>query len=376
MPVHNQNTLFMESNSRRSFLKKASVAGASSLAISAIIGKGVKAAGTAETFSSPGLTDKLIVPKDAGLRITGTFLDEISMDIVHQNWGAKEWDIDFRHMKAIGIDTVIMIRSGYRKFITYPSRYLITKGCYQPSVDLLELFLQLADKHNMKFYFGLYDSGKYWDTGDLTWEIEDNKYVIEEVWNTYGKKYKSFKGWYISSEISRKTKGAIGAFHSLGKQCKDISNGLPTFISPWIDGKKAVEAASGNLTKTNAISIQEHEKEWNEIFDGIHDVVDAVAFQDGHIDYDELDAFFSVNKKLADKYEMKCWTNAETFDRDMPIRFLPIKFDKLRLKLEAAKRADYDKAITFEFSHFMSPQSAYLQAGHLFNRYKEYYNIK
>ena len=83
-----------------------------------------------------------------------------------------------------------------------------------------------------------------------------------------------------------------------------------------------------------------------------------------------------MNKKLADKYGMKCWTNAETFDRDMPIDFLPIKFDKLRMKLEAAKRAGYDKAITFEFSHFMSPQSAYLQAGHLCNRYKEYFNIK
>ena len=35
------------------------------------------------------------------------------------------------------------------------------------------------------------------------------------------------------------------------------------------------------------------------------------------------------------------------FDRDMPIDFLPIKFDKLRMKLEAAKRAGYDKAITF-----------------------------
>ena len=43
------------------------------------------------------------------------------------------------------------------------------------------------------------------------------------------------------------------------------------------------------------------------------------------------------------------------------------------MKLEAARRADYDKAITFEFSHFMSPQSAYLQAGHLYNRYKEYF---
>lgn len=93
------------------------------------------------------------------------------------------------------------------------------------------------------------------------------------------------------------------------------------------------------LTKEDAVSVQEHEREWNEIFDGIHDVVDACAFQDGHIDYDELDAFFTVNKKLADKYGMKCWTNAETFDRDMPIDFLPIKFDKLRMKHEAAKQS-------------------------------------
>ena len=221
----------------------------------------------------------------------------------------------------------------------------------------------------------LYDSGKYWDTGDMTWEVEDNKYVIDEVWENYGSKYKSFGGWYISGEISRATKGAIGAFHALGKQCKDISNGLPTFISPWIDGKKAIMGTT-KMTKEDAVSVQQHEKEWDEIFDGIHDVVDACAFQDGHIDYDELDAFFSVNKKLADKYGMQCWTNAESFDRDMPIRFLPIKFDKLRMKLEAAKRAGYDKAITFEFSHFMSPQSAYLQAGHLYDRYKEYFEIK
>lgn len=244
-----------------------------------------------------------------------------------------------------------------------------------PSVDLVDMYLRLAEKYGMKFYFGLYDSGKYWDTGDLTWEIEDNKYVIDEVWEMYGEKYKSFGGWYISGEISRQTKGAINAFHAMGKQCKDVSNGLPTFISPWIDGKKAV-MGTNKLSREESISVKEHERDWNEIFDGIHDVVDACAFQDGHIDYDELDAFFSVNKKLADKYGMECWTNAESFDRDMPIRFFPIKFDKLRMKLEAAKRAGYDKAITFEFSHFMSPQSAYLQAGHLYNRYKEYFDIK
>ena len=81
------------------------------------------------------IESRLIVPKNNGIKITGTFLDEISHDIPHQNWGEKEWDRDFRYMKAIGIDTVIVIRSGYRKFITYPSPYLLKKGCYMPSVD-------------------------------------------------------------------------------------------------------------------------------------------------------------------------------------------------------------------------------------------------
>ena len=316
----------------------------------------------------------LIVPPANGLRITGTFLDEISHDIPHQNWGEKDWDKDFRYMKAIGINSVFLIRSGYRKFITYPSNYLIKKGCYKPSVDLLDMFLRLSDKHGMKFFFGLYDSGHYWDTGDMSHEIEDNKFVIDEVWEKYGH-HKSFQGWYLSGEISRATKGAIDSFRAMGKQCKDVSGGLTTFISPWIDGKKAVMAASSQLSKSDAVSVEQHEKEWGEIFDGIKGPVDACAFQDGQIDYDELDAFFEVNKKLADKYGLECWTNAETIDRDMPIKFLPIKFDKLRLKLEAAKRANYDKAITFEFSHFMSPQSAYLQAGHLYNRYKEYFAL-
>ncbi|TJZ61916.1 DUF4434 domain-containing protein [Sphingobacterium olei] len=306
------------------------------------------------------------------MKITGTFLDEISHDIPHQNWGVEEWDRDFGYMKAVGIDTVILIRSGYRRFITYSSSWLIdSMECYEPPADLVEMFLQLADKHGIKFFFGLYDSGKYWDTGDMQHEIDANRFVIDEVWEKYGH-YESFGGWYLSMEISRQTKGAAGAFRILGEQCKAVSGNLPTFISPWIDGKKAVMAASSTLTKTDAVSIKEHENEWNEIFHEIHHAVDAVAFQDGHIDYHELGDFFAVNKMLADKYKMQCWTNAESFDRDMPIKFLPIKFEKLRLKLEAARKAGYDKAITFEFSHFMSPQSAYTQAGHLYNRYREY----
>ena len=101
---------------------------------------------------------------------------------------------------------------------------------------------------------------------------------------------------------------------------------------------------TGKMTREDAVSVEQHEREWNEIFDGIHDVVDACAFQDGHIDYDELDAFFTVNKKLADKYGMQCWTNAETFDRDMPNRSSPGR-TAVRQLVEIAKALSCDARI-------------------------------
>ena len=305
--------------------------------------------------------------------ITGTFLDEISHDIPHQNWGPKEWDNDFAHMKAMGIDTVILIRAGYRNFLAYPSNYLIDKhSCFKPPTDLVQLFLEFSEKYGMVFYFGTYDSGKYWDTGDMKHEINVNLHVIEEAYKTYGH-FSSFGGWYLSLELSRKTRGAVESIARLGKQCKSVSNGLPVLISPWIDGKKAVLASSDKTTKETAISMKEHEKEWDEIFSGIKDAIDIVAFQDGHVNYEELEEYLNVNKYLANKYGLTPWTNSESFDRDMPIKFLPIKFEKMLLKLEAAQRAGCEKAITFEFPHFMSPQSSYRQAHHLYNRYLEHF---
>ncbi len=306
--------------------------------------------------------------------ITGTFLDEISHDIPHQNWGRAEWEKDFQHMKTAGIDSVILIRCGYRKFLTYPSDFLIKKHhCFTPPVDLVEMYLSLADKYEMNFYFGLYDSGEFWDTGNVLTDIDDNKFVTEEVWKKYGH-HPSFKGWYLSMEISRKTKGVINAIHAMGAHCKAISGNLSTFISPYIDGRKAVNASEAILKKEGGISLREHEREWDEIFDGINGAVDAVAFQDGHILLQELEEFLVLNKQLADKHQLQAWTNCETFDRDIPIKFLPIKFEKLQLKLDLAKKVGYEKAITFEFSHFMSPQSMYPSAHHLYNRYMEYKN--
>jgi hypothetical protein len=307
--------------------------------------------------------------------ISGTFLDEISHDIPHQNWGLNEWDRDFRVMRTIGIDTVILIRSGHRRWLTYPSDILMKReGCHRPPVDLVDMFLTLAEQYGMAFYFGTYDSGNYWANGEFQKEVDLNRAVVDEVWAKYGNRA-AFKGWYLTQEVSRRTKGIIDLYATMGRHCKSISNNLPVLISPWIDGAKSISSHSSEITKTDGITLAEHEAEWGEVMSGIRGAVDSVAFQDGHVNYHELSDFLAVNKALADKCGLHCWTNSETFDRDMPIKFLPIKWEKLLLKLEAAQRIGFEKAITFEFSHFLSPNSCYAQAKHLFDRYCEHFNL-
>ena len=303
------------------------------------------------------------------MKITGTFLDEISYDIPHQNWGEKEWDADFRSMAAIGIDTVILIRCGLRQYMAFPSEVLKKRvNALEPYCDLTAMFLRLAEKYRMKFYFGTYDCGLEPEQVDFQNDLETNMRVVEEAWKRYGKS-PAFGGWYLSREISRSRGRTAEGYAKLGRFCKEVSNGLPVLISPFIQGVKA-NAALG--VDAPSIALEQHEKEWDGIFSMISGSVDTIAFQDGHVEIRELEDYLKINMKLAGKHHLHCWTNCETFDRDMPIHFLPIKWEKMWHKLRAAEAAGIEKAITFEFSHFMSPNSAYVQAHGLYDRYREY----
>ena len=101
-------------NSRRDFFKKASLTGMAAMTVPFSGIADQSGLFLPEPVNLP--ESKLIVPKAQGLKITGTFLDEISHDIPHQNWGEKEWDKDFAHMKAIGIDTEYRAKFHPEKF--------------------------------------------------------------------------------------------------------------------------------------------------------------------------------------------------------------------------------------------------------------------
>jgi len=295
--------------------------------------------------------------------ITGTFLDEITHDIPSQNWRDRDWEADFAAMQQVGIDTVILIRAGYQEQATFHSQVLQDKiGILPVYTDLVELFLTLAQRYGMTFYFGTYDSGHYWINGDYQTETDINKAFCEEFINRYGH-HSAFGGWYISHEINTYDEGMMQVYEDLSGHLKQLQD-VPILISPYIKGIKQFG--------DTAISLDQHISEWESVFARLQGIVDIVAFQDGNVAYRDLPAYLQANRELASKYGLTTWSNVESFDRDMPFKFPPIDYRKLRYKIEQAELAQVDKLVTFEFSHFLSPNSTYSAARQLHQRYWEW----
>ena len=100
-------------------------------------------------------------------------------------------------------------------------------------------------------------------------------------------------------------------------------------------------------------------------------LIDYAAFMDGHVDFCELPNFMAATKEVCDKFNVKFWSNLETFDRDMPWRFPVIEWNKMLFKLETASKYA-EKVITFEAPHFLSLNSCYPTAANLRECYLEY----
>lgn len=300
------------------------------------------------------------------MRITGTFLDEITHDIPSQNWGPEEWAADFDVMRQIGIDTVIIIRSGYQEQAIFNSWALREHRAMLPVRENLgQLFLDLAQANGMRLLWGNYDPGDWAENAEHALAI--NRDFMTEVHEQFGD-HPAFGGWYITFELARNKPGQVDLIVAAGRLAKSLSPALPTLISPFVAGTKAPP-------DENHISRDQHAEEWAAIFNRIRDCIDIVAFQDGHIDYLDLPDYLNTNLRLAREAGIRCWSNVETFDRDMPIKFPPIDWRKLEFKMDAAREAGVDKLITFEFSHFMSPHSAYPAARALFRRYCERFGL-
>lgn len=306
--------------------------------------------------------------------ITGTFLDEVTYDIASSNWGEAEWAREFDTMQAAGIDTVIVIRAGLGERLATPSRAVSatmpTLPVYQ---DMVELFLRLADRHRMRLFLGLYDSNYYWYRNDWQKEVEINRAFIREMWDRFGGS-SAFGGWYLPHETADTGYRIIDIHTSLAEEIRKVSSN-PILISPYFMGRLDPYQVFAFGQRARPRTVEEHVRQWSEIFGRLEGLVDYCAFQDGTAEFLGLQELVGAMSEIARQHKIELWSNLETFDRDVPIKFPPIDWRKLVFKLEAVQPY-VEKIITFEFSHFLSPNSIWPSARLLFERYREFLAAK
>ena len=293
--------------------------------------------------------------------ITGSFIDEITYDIPSSNWTHEQWADDLDNMKAVGMDTLVFIRGGFEGRTIFPSENFF---CLRKD-DLVDFIFKEAEKRDMKVYIGLYISNLTWNDGNVKTEIEANKLFIPEVIKRYGG-YKSFAGWYVPHEVATNIYNIGRLTKSLAAMCKDKTPDKKVLLSPFFKEE---------TTTHDVFTPEQFYDEWDGIFETFGGDVDICAYQDGSASLKHVEEYFKVAKKLCDKHKISFWQNVETFERDVRFLYFPIPFELLRTKLDLLSPY-VEKQITFEFSHFLSPQSIFPSARNLNRLYTDYYGNK
>lgn len=156
----------------------------------------------------------------AAYPINGTFLD------FYRNLTPALWALEFRYMQEDDINTVVIVSVGHLEASTtqplsctlgsdsytddsgyslapegllYPSAFI--NPAQQPTTDLLEMVLELADSMGMNVYLGSLQTAADWSSGTEFCALRSyNQEVAAEVLQRYGH-HPSLKGWYFTQEV-------------------------------------------------------------------------------------------------------------------------------------------------------------------------------
>jgi hypothetical protein len=291
--------------------------------------------------------------------ITGTFLDALPADIPSQNWSRAEWARQFDVFQEMGMDTVIIIRVGWRYMSMYDSR--VMGGAIVEDEDMVAFFLEESARVGVRLYMGLHDTEDHWANHDNDGEAAVNLDLIDELLERYGR-HSAFFGWYLSHEPPL-SYSPWEVWNPLIQKMRRLTPQKPILLSPRYEGRK--------WTPDRVCEPKTYARAFDDMLGKVSGRIDAAAFMDGHVEFHELDGYMAAMKPVLDKHDIAYWSNVETFDRDMPFRFPPIAWPKLKKKIEVAQ-AYTCKLITFESPHFLSPYSMWDSARRLFERYMEY----
>lgn len=306
--------------------------------------------------------------------ITGTFLSCLPGDTGISNMGKLEWENEFAIYQAIGIDTIIVIRSELECNGTYTSALDPRSTTWEEDPNLLSMFFRLCDQHNMDLYLGgavsldnLYKG--YWQK-----EISDNIKFYEKMLEKFSHR-KSFQGLYFSIEALPWHFNFFDIVAGIAKEAKKLAPEKKKLLSPTLFG------LTGYMNST--YSVEDFTKLYGNMLNHISGCLDYCAWQDkyftpecrmGQIIDSKLEEWLKAAKRITEDSGAEFWVNIETFQRGsvLPEKrdYRQIDYRCLAAKLQAASRYS-SKNITFELSSCMSPYSEWGSSLRLLQRYLE-----
>ena len=281
------------------------------------------------------------------------------------------WQTELGSMKSIGMDTVVINYVAYDKFYFYPTS---VPGGMPFAVDSIENILDAADQHGMDVYLGLHLDPDQFSTStfDLQANLAQGQAELTELWSRYGN-HPSLAGWYMPQEFSDymvfnqpQLRNDIITYTSTVTNQAHVSSGLPMMISPYF-GQNPNAAAYGNW--------------WNST--GLPQTgVDIVAMQDGvgthRTTIAESRTVFQALAPVMANHGVVFWANNESFNQihgwpvdSQPWAAQPTGIGTFAAQIESTNPF-VEKSITFEFSHYMSPQGT-LATNALYQDYKAYF---
>ncbi|MEX2310363.1 MAG: DUF4434 domain-containing protein [Pirellulales bacterium] len=308
-------------------------------------------------------------PADPSLPLaTGAF---IQLHSGFASMSAAWWQTELGAMKNIGMDTVVVNYVAYDNFYFYPTS---VPGGSPFAVDSIERIMDAADQHGMKVYLGLHLDPDQFTTStfNLQANLAQGQAELSEMWTRYGS-HASLAGWYMPQEFSDymvfnqpQLRDNIIAYTSAVTNQAHGSSGLPMIISPYF-GQNPNAAAYANWWNTTGLP---------------QTGVDIVAMQDGvgthRTTIAQSQTVFQALAPVMANHGVEFWANNESFNQihgwpvdTQPWAAQPTGIGTFVAQIESTNPF-VEKSITFEFSHYMSPQNT-SATNALYQDYKAYY---
>ena len=316
-----------------------------------------------------------MLPSSSYMPITGTFVSCLLGNTGINNWGLKEWDYEFRLYKAMGIDTVVVIRCEVESGGVCTSGLDPRSTSWPEDPNLIAMFFRLSEQYGLKLYLGGTENLDNLYKGYWRQDIEDNRIFYERMLEQFGD-HACFHGLYYTIEalpwhfnFCDIAVGVAEAAHKLAPEKKKL-------FSPTLYGITG--------TTKEHYPLEDFEKLYGEMLQGMAGHLDYCAWQDkyfmpncrmGEIEEPELDEWHQVAKQITEGAGAEYWVNVETFQRGSTMPEATgdkrqIDYRCLAAKLQSAARFA-KKTITYEFSTCMSPNAEWGSSGRLLDRYIE-----